>query len=84
MRAYVAIILAIAMLGVGFIAVGGQIDQADQAINDSDPGADAYNASVDVTEKMTLVQGAVIPLAGMIAFALIGISLFAVVLRSGR
>lgn len=84
MRAFVAVILAMAILGIGFIAVGGQIDQADGSINDSDSSADAFNASVDVTEKLTLVQGAAIPLIGMAALAMLAVGVLGSVARRSR
>lgn len=84
MKAFVAVILAVVMVGVGFIAVGGQIDQADGAVNDSDPGADAFNASVDVTEQLTLVQGAAIPLVGMAALAMLAVGVLGSVARRSR
>lgn len=84
MRAFVAVILATVLLGAGFIAVAGQIDQADASVNNSDPGADALNASIDVTEKLTLVQGTALPLIGMAALMLLATGLLVGVSRGSR
>lgn len=76
--------LVLVILLIGMIAVGGQIDRAESSVNDSDPGSDALNASVDAVDKFTRVQGAAIPIVGLSAVAMLALGLLAATARGGR